>query len=204
MLRYQLNPHFLFNTLNSITHPGAAEADRAGQCDAHAPFQRSCATRWSMSPAARSTLSEEIETLKLYLDIERMRFEERLRTEFRIEHAAAPGLAALAAAPAAGRERDQICGLAAGGRRADQHFRATRRATGFGSPLPIPGRDCKMEERARTSRPQLRVALASFLPPVWAWRTFATASPRPMARITVFETRTPAARRLHRGDRDPI
>ena len=36
-------------------------------------------------PGGRVTLEEEIETLKLYLDIERMRFEERLRTEFRIE-----------------------------------------------------------------------------------------------------------------------
>jgi sensor histidine kinase YesM len=30
-------------------------------------------------------VAQEAETLKLYLDIERMRFEERLRTEFRIE-----------------------------------------------------------------------------------------------------------------------
>ncbi len=34
MLRYQLNPHFLFNTLNSHLDAGAAEADRAGQRDA--------------------------------------------------------------------------------------------------------------------------------------------------------------------------
>jgi two-component system LytT family sensor kinase len=35
-------------------------------------------------PAGRVTLAQEIETLKLYLDIERMRFEERLRTRFDI------------------------------------------------------------------------------------------------------------------------
>jgi sensor histidine kinase YesM len=34
-------------------------------------------------------VAQEVETLKLYLDIERMRFEERLRTVFKIEPAAA-------------------------------------------------------------------------------------------------------------------
>jgi two-component system, LytTR family, sensor kinase len=38
------------------------------------------------------TVAEEVETLKLYLDIERMRFEERLRTDFRIDDAASNAL----------------------------------------------------------------------------------------------------------------
>jgi len=38
-------------------------------------------------PAARVTVAQEVETLKLYLDIERMRFEERLRTRFSIDPA---------------------------------------------------------------------------------------------------------------------
>ena len=37
------------------------------------------------------TVAQEVETLKLYLEIERMRFEERLRTSFRISHEAADG-----------------------------------------------------------------------------------------------------------------
>ena len=81
MLRYQLNPHFLFNTLNSIstlvllkqTEPANAMLTRL-----------SSFLRYSLSnePTGRVTVAQEVETLKLYLDIERMRFEERLRTHF--------------------------------------------------------------------------------------------------------------------------
>jgi sensor histidine kinase YesM len=38
------------------------------------------------------TVAQEVETLKLYLGIERMRFEERLRTKFEIDPASEPGL----------------------------------------------------------------------------------------------------------------
>ncbi|MBA4051008.1 MAG: sensor histidine kinase, partial [Erythrobacter sp.] len=41
-------------------------------------------------PGSQVSLAQEIETLQLYLDIERMRFEERLRTQFEIEDAALP------------------------------------------------------------------------------------------------------------------
>ena len=83
MLRYQLNPHFLFNTLNSIstlvllkqTEPANAMLSRLSS------FLRYTLTN---EPAGRVTLAQEIETLKLYLDIERMRFEDRLRTRFDI------------------------------------------------------------------------------------------------------------------------
>jgi two-component system LytT family sensor kinase len=84
MLRYQLNPHFLFNTLNSIstlvllkqTEPANAMLTRL-----------SSFLRYTLinEPTARVTVAKEVETLKLYLDIERMRFEERLRTTFVIE-----------------------------------------------------------------------------------------------------------------------
>ena len=91
MLRYQLNPHFLFNTLNSIstlvllkqTEPANAMLTRLSA------FLRYTLTN---EPAGRVTVAQEVETLKLYLDIERMRFEERLRTTFRIDPAASPGL----------------------------------------------------------------------------------------------------------------
>jgi len=91
MLRYQLNPHFLFNTLNSIstlvllkqTEPANAMLSRLSS------FLRYTLVN---KPAARVTVAQEVETLKLYLDIERMRFEERLRTKFEIDPATEPGL----------------------------------------------------------------------------------------------------------------
>lgn len=86
MLRYQLNPHFLFNTLNSIstlvllkqTEPANAMLSRLSS------FLRYTLVN---KPAASNTVAQEVETLKLYLDIERMRFEERLRTTFAIDPA---------------------------------------------------------------------------------------------------------------------
>ncbi|MFM5885765.1 MAG: sensor histidine kinase [Novosphingobium sp.] len=84
MLRYQLNPHFLFNTLNSIstlvllkqTEPANAMLSRLSS------FLRYTLVN---EPTGRVTVAQEVETLKLYLEIERMRFEERLRTAFRID-----------------------------------------------------------------------------------------------------------------------
>ena len=84
MLRYQLNPHFLFNTLNSIstlvllkqTEPANAMLSRLSS------FLRYTLVN---EPTGRVTVAQEVDTLKLYLDIERMRFEDRLRTDFQIE-----------------------------------------------------------------------------------------------------------------------
>ncbi len=83
MLRYQLNPHFLFNTLNSIstlvllgeTKPANAMLTRLSGFLRHTLVN---------TPGGKVTVEQEVETLMLYLDIERMRFEERLRTNFEI------------------------------------------------------------------------------------------------------------------------
>jgi len=84
MLRYQLNPHFLFNTLNSIsTLVLLRQTERA-----NAMLSRlSSFLRYTLAnePTAQVTLEQEVETLKLYLEIEKMRFEARLRTHFTIE-----------------------------------------------------------------------------------------------------------------------
>lgn len=86
MLRYQLNPHFLFNTLNSISTLVLLKQSEP----ANAMLSRlSAFLRYTLAnePTARVTLAQEIETLKLYLDIEKMRFEDRLRPHFEIDPA---------------------------------------------------------------------------------------------------------------------
>ena len=84
MLRYQLNPHFLFNTLNSIsTLVLLKQTDRA-----NAMLSRlSSFLRYTLvnESTGTVTLAQEVETLKLYLEIEKMRFEDRLRPHFHID-----------------------------------------------------------------------------------------------------------------------
>jgi len=84
MLRYQLNPHFLFNTLNSIsTLVLLKQTERA-----NAMLSRlSAFLRYTLANEAKAevTLAQEVDTLKLYLDIEKMRFEDRLRPSFDID-----------------------------------------------------------------------------------------------------------------------
>ena len=84
MLRYQLNPHFLFNTLNSIsTLVLLKQTERANAMLA----RLSSFLRYTLAnePTAKVTLAQEVETLKLYLEIEKMRFEDRLRPHFKVE-----------------------------------------------------------------------------------------------------------------------
>jgi sensor histidine kinase YesM len=87
MLRYQLNPHFLFNTLNSISTLVLLKQTE----QANAMLSRlSSFLRYTLinEPTAQVTIAQEVETLKLYLEIEKMRFEERLRPRFDIDPAA--------------------------------------------------------------------------------------------------------------------
>jgi len=84
MLRYQLNPHFLFNTLNSIsTLVLLKQTERANIMLS----RLSSFLRYTLAnePTAHVTLAQEVETLKLYLEIEKMRFDERLRAHFDID-----------------------------------------------------------------------------------------------------------------------
>jgi two-component system, LytTR family, sensor kinase len=90
MLRYQLNPHFLFNTLNSIsTLVLLKQTERANVMLS----RLSSFLRYTLigEPTAQVTLAQEVESLKLYLEIEKMRFEDRLRPRFEIEPRAEAG-----------------------------------------------------------------------------------------------------------------
>ncbi len=83
-LRYQVNPHFLFNTLNSLS-----SLVISGQnTQAEAMIQNlSNFYRNSLSndPLEDVTLAEEVELQKHYLDIEAVRYPERLRVNIDIE-----------------------------------------------------------------------------------------------------------------------
>ena len=83
MLRYQLNPHFLFNTLNAIStlildkNTGSANAMVS---------KLSHFLRYSLDkdPMQRVDVEHEVNTMQLYLEIEQVRFDDRLRVDFDI------------------------------------------------------------------------------------------------------------------------
>ncbi|GIV37687.1 MAG: histidine kinase [Cyclobacteriaceae bacterium] len=81
-LKAQLNPHFIFNALNSIRALVDEDPDKAKQ----AITQLSNILRNSLSFGKKglTRFSEELEIVKDYLSLESIRFEERLKTEFNI------------------------------------------------------------------------------------------------------------------------
>jgi hypothetical protein len=94
-LRYQVNPHFLFNTLNSLSSLVLTDQrERAERMILNlSTFFR---TSLSGDPTEDVSLAEEIALQRLYLDIEGVRFPDRLRVEVdlpeRLAGAQVPGL----------------------------------------------------------------------------------------------------------------
>lgn len=86
MLRYQLNPHFLFNALNSIRASVDEDAGRAKRMIT----QLSEFLRHSLlsGETKEIPLGEELEAVENYLAIEQIRFEDRLEVEYAVEPAA--------------------------------------------------------------------------------------------------------------------
>ncbi len=82
MLRYQLNPHFLFNSLNSIRALVDENKDHAKEMIT----ELSEFLRYSLlhKDTTFVTLSNELEAVKHYFSIEKKRFEEKLEIEFNI------------------------------------------------------------------------------------------------------------------------
>ena len=91
MLRYQLNPHFLFNTLNAIS---TLILDGANETANLSVSRLSDFLRYTLDndPMSRVTLGQELHALDLYLDIEKVRFGERLTVERAIEERARDAL----------------------------------------------------------------------------------------------------------------
>ena len=91
MLRYQLNPHFLFNTLNAISTLvlDKAEADANKMLTKLSSFLRYTLVN---QPTQRISLDQELYALGLYLDIEKVRFQDRLGIEFDVDEGAKSAL----------------------------------------------------------------------------------------------------------------
>ncbi|WP_175453122.1 sensor histidine kinase [Microbulbifer yueqingensis] len=83
MLRYQLNPHFLFNTLNSIN--ALIRFDQAGEArDMVVRLSQFLRHSLTEDPVQKVSLEQEINAVLLYLEIEKTRFADRLQVELDI------------------------------------------------------------------------------------------------------------------------
>jgi two-component system LytT family sensor kinase len=91
MLRYQLNPHFLFNMLNAIS---TLILDGQGKVANQAIGRLSEFLRHTLDqdPMKKVTLRQELDALNLYLGIEKLRFGDRLRLEYDVDEEAQPAL----------------------------------------------------------------------------------------------------------------
>jgi LytS/YehU family sensor histidine kinase len=95
MLRYQLTPHFLCNTLNAISSLVEVEESKKAQ---EMTVQLSRFLRHSLdnNPDTKISLQAELKALNLYLSIEKSRFEDRLDVQFDVDdmaqYAAIPSL----------------------------------------------------------------------------------------------------------------
>jgi signal transduction histidine kinase len=94
-LRYQVNPHFLFNTLNSLSAlvlTGKTEGAERMIQSLSAFYRRSLAD----DPSSDVRLADEFELQQLYLDIEAVRFPRRLRAKYvlpdELKDARVPGM----------------------------------------------------------------------------------------------------------------
>ncbi|GAB2993651.1 sensor histidine kinase [Psychrosphaera aestuarii] len=91
MLRYQLNPHFLFNTLNAISTLIMCEENNTAN---RMVSKLSEFLRHSLhtDPIKKVPLRQEIKALSLYLEIEKIRFEDRLAVEWTVSEDAEQAL----------------------------------------------------------------------------------------------------------------
>lgn len=76
MLKFQINPHFIFNSLNSISALTISRPDAARDM----LIKLSDFLRYSLGDENKSktTLKDELENISLYLDIEKVRFGDKL------------------------------------------------------------------------------------------------------------------------------
>jgi two-component system LytT family sensor kinase len=87
LVQAQVNPHFLFNALNTIIAVLRKDADQARELLLHLSnfFRKNLKRSGDLA-----TLEEELDHVNAYLGIERVRFEDRLRVEMAVEPALLP------------------------------------------------------------------------------------------------------------------
>jgi two-component system, LytTR family, sensor kinase len=82
-LKAQINPHFLFNSLNSISSLTVSDPEKAQEM----VINLSTFMRYSLMHNEKEMVlfSRELENIKLYLSIEKVRFGKKLNAEFEID-----------------------------------------------------------------------------------------------------------------------
>lgn len=87
MLHYQINPHFLFNTLNAIS---TLVLEKRNEQAESMLLKLAGFLRYSLDrqPTEMAALTAELDAQSKYLEIERTRFDDRLQVRFHVE----PGL----------------------------------------------------------------------------------------------------------------
>jgi len=94
VLRSQMNPHFLFNSLNSISSLTIGDPDKARETIIKLSDFLRYALKYDQQD--KTTFSEELKNIELYMDIEKIRFGEKLIFEKNIEesclHAQLPNM----------------------------------------------------------------------------------------------------------------
>jgi signal transduction histidine kinase len=86
LLRYQLNPHFLYNSLNSIRALVFTNAEAAGEMVTR--LSEFCWWTLTRRGDGLTTVGDEVEMLQAYLDIERTRWQDGLRARIEVDEAA--------------------------------------------------------------------------------------------------------------------
>ena len=102
-LKAQLQPHFLFNTLNAIVVLVRQQKGQQAE-ETLARFSDLLRAVLADMDAQEVTLARELEYLKLYLSIEQLRFSDRLRVDIEVDPELARCGRAAHGAAAAGRE----------------------------------------------------------------------------------------------------
>ncbi|CAG1002499.1 two-component system, LytTR family, sensor histidine kinase AlgZ [Burkholderiales bacterium] len=90
MLRAQINPHFLFNSLNSIS--ALTSIDPAAAREMTVLLAQFFRQTLALSERRKIALAQEVAVLECYLAIEKIRFGDKLETRFELEAAAASAM----------------------------------------------------------------------------------------------------------------